>query len=477
MEVISTIVAPATPTGQSALAIIRVSGPLTQSLVEQLFVRADGKTQAPEIKQVVLGDFAGLDQVLLTRFAAPASFTGEDLVEISCHGNPLIVKKIIEKLQAHGCRMAEPGEFSKRAFLNGKMDLLEVNALAATLSAQSEHEIAALRHQFSGKFSEDLNQLRQRLVDMLAWIEADIDFGEREVDDVVPVEARQIETDLENILQQLAFFETRLQFTEKLREGFSVVLCGKANAGKSSLFNALLGQNRALVDHEPGTTRDFLEAPILVDGHDLRLIDTAGLNERATGVESKGIAEAKRKIAAAALVVLVIDGSQDFSLADIESVSAPSGQRIVLINKVDLLADAAKRKQILNTLTHHGGLKPSEIFAVSARTQEGLAEVVVFLKNWASESRAEKSGGKDHAAHALVLSEKQRQTFSDVKQRLLRVHAAMVRGDAMALQTFDLREALNGLSRIVGKDLVVFEQSAEVDEILGQVFKRFCIGK
>ncbi len=474
MEVISTIVAPATPAGHSALAIVRVSGPMTRTLIETLFVRADGKQELPEVARVTLGDFANLDQVLLTRFASPASFTGEDLFEISCHGNPLIVKKIIEKLVEHGCRVAQAGEFSKRAFINGKMDLLEVNALAATLSAQSETEIQALRYQFSGKFSEDLNALRQRLVDMLAWIEADIDFGEREVDDVVPVEERQVESDLNEILNQFQFFETRLHATEKLREGLSVVLCGKPNVGKSSLFNALLGQNRAWVDGVPGTTRDFLEAPIMLEGLDVRLIDTAGLNENAQGVEAAGIAEAKRKMSAAALQIVVIDASQDFTLADIESLGR-CHERIVLVNKSDLFSDTSKTQKLCALIKDKSGIE--NVFAVSAKSQEGLKAFLDFLRIWVGGQGAGSNLSAKKSAQALVLSEKQRQVFSDVKERLARVHAALIRGESTALLTFDLRESLNGLSRILGHDLIAFETTVETEEILGQIFKRFCIGK
>lgn len=269
-----TIAALATPAGTSAIAVVRASGPQVPELVRAIF----GAPPPPRLAQHAdYRDRGGglVDDVLFTFFAGPNSFTGEDTVEISCHGNPFIAQKILGDLLARGCRPAEAGEFSKRAFLNGRMDLSQAEAVMDLIHARSERALAAANQQLRGALGRHMESLISQLVNILAMIEAYIDFPEEDLPDE---DRKRVQDQLAKLLKDTSRLLATTHYGELLREGIKTVIVGEPNAGKSSLLNCLVGRDRALVSSEPGTTRDYLEERIAIGSHWLRLIDTAGLN-------------------------------------------------------------------------------------------------------------------------------------------------------------------------------------------------------
>ena len=280
-----TIAALATPVGTSALAVVRVSGPQAVALTQAIF----SETPPPRFaRHSDYHDSRGrlVDDVLYTYFAAPNSFTGEDSLEISCHGNPFIAQKILEDLLLRGCRPAEAGEFSKRAFLNGRMDLSQAEAIMDLIHARSERALAAANQQLRGSLGRKMDELIFLLINLLANIEAYIDFPE---EDLPAEDRRAVIKKLQDLSAGTGQLLATNRYGELLRTGIKTVILGEPNAGKSSLLNCLVGRERALVSPEPGTTRDYIEESIIVDSHWLRLIDTAGLNEAPSALEKRGI--------------------------------------------------------------------------------------------------------------------------------------------------------------------------------------------
>lgn len=443
-----TIVALATPVGTSAIAVVRVSGAQTRSLAEAVF----GQVSSPRLAQHAdYRDKAGdlVDDVLFTFFAAPHSFTGEDTLEISSHGNPFIAQKIIEDLLARGARPAEAGEFSKRAFLKGKMDLSQAEAVMDLIHARSERALAAANQQLRGSLGRQMEVLIGRLVKVVALVEAYIDFPEEDL----PAE------DQERMIDQVSELEkdtARLLATNHygsmLRNGIRTVIIGEPNAGKSSLLNRLVGFERALVSPEPGTTRDYLEELISVGPHTLRLVDTAGLNPSAAELEKRGIGKTLQQAEEADLFLWVVDVTRSLP-------ALPRGlldkmlpaKTILVLNKIDLLEQVVSGVETYRTV---------EISATKGTGLDRLRDMIaVVADSFGSDVGDEIVAVNARHAHALARSSG---SLDSARQKL-------ISNSASELVASDLRSALEAYGEIAGR--------IDNEKILDELFANFCIGK
>jgi len=445
-----TIAALATPTGTSAIAVVRASGPDCAEIARSVF----GHELAPRVS--THHDYTGktggiLDDVLATYFAAPNSYTGEDTLEISCHGNPFIAQKILEDLFARGCRPAEAGEFTRRAFLSGRIDLSQAEAVMDLIRARSERALAAANQQLRGSLGRHLEQLTDELLNALARIEAYIDFP----DEDLPAEDRKIAL---TAIDHLASGTKRLLATQHygdlLRDGIKTVILGEPNAGKSSLLNRLVGSERALVSTEPGTTRDFIEERIVIGAHCIRLIDTAGLNPSPAPLERLGIVKTLERADEADLFLLVLDCSHPAPVFPPEVLSRLSAANaLVVFNKIDL----GPRHDVLP------GLNGIEIVPISALTGAGLEELTAAIGRRADAFAPEQDGEiiAINARHADALL-RATSCLNDARTKL-------VGNGPVELLASDLRGALDAFGEIGGK--------IDNERMLDRLFSTFCIGK
>lgn len=444
-----TIAALATPVGTSAIAVVRTSGPQTTKLVQDIF----DATPLPRLAQHA--DYrdrngALVDDVLFTFFAGPNSFTGEDTAEISCHGNPFIAQKILGDLFARGCRAAEAGEFSKRAFLNGRMDLSQAEAVMDLIHARSERALAAANQQLRGALGRQMDSLIYQLVNVLANIEAYIDFPE---EDLPTEDHRAIRCQLETLLAGTNRLLATNHYGALLREGIKTVIIGEPNAGKSSLLNQLVGRDRALVGTEPGTTRDYLEERVALGAHWLCLIDTAGLNPAAVSLEQRGIGKTFEQAAAADLFLWVIDSSRPLpSLPVALSSRMVPANTIAVFNKIDL-PEATRRAPPQTFPTVH-------ISALHGTGLEGLLAAVTKL----AESFHVEIGNE-----LIAINARHAHSLEQAKSSLLTAGQKLTANEPSELVASDLRVAIDAFGQISGK--------IDNEKILDRLFASFCIGK
>jgi tRNA modification GTPase len=444
-----TIAALATPAGRSALAVIRISGSDTERLAREIF------GEVPPPRTARRGDYrdrAGvlLDDVVFTVFREPNSYSGEDALEISCHGSPLIAQKALEDLFARGCRPAEPGEFTRRAFLNGRIDLSQAEAVMDLIHARSERALAAAHRQLRGALGGHLRILTDGVLDGLARIEAHIDFPD---EDLPAEDLDALRVELEKVRRGTARLLATRRYGDLLRDGVKTVIVGEPNAGKSSLLNRLVGRERALVSAEPGTTRDFIEEAIAVGPHCLRLIDTAGLNPSPAALEKLGIEKTFECIEEADLILFVLDATRP-TPAFVGTLGAGSRKVLAVLNKVDLLRGPA------------AAVLPAGIasVAVSALTGDGIDDLRQALIAAADSFQEMESGGESvaiNARHAHALAQ-----ASDCLTEALRKLESKPQSELLAS---DLRGALDAFGEISGR--------IDHEQVLDRLFASFCIGK
>lgn len=447
-----TIVALSTPPGRSALAIIRLSGPDAIEVVDRRFrgrdalARSGGNTL--HVGWVFDGDESPLDEVVVGLFRAPSSYTGEDVVEVTTHGNPLLVARIVEAFQAIGVRMAEPGEFTRRAFLNGKLDLSQAEAVAALIHARSEVAARAALRQLGGELSSSVRRERERLLHVLARLEARLDFPDQDL------EAFDAEGERPTLLEAaaaLARLVDRSRRGRRLAEAGTVAIVGRPNVGKSSLFNALVGRDRAIVHDRPGTTRDAVDFEVVLGGVSLRLVDTAGLTETRDDVEAEGVRRSRQAIEHADMVLLVLDATAE-TLTDAEATLGRGDRALVVANKVDL----GWRLRPTDAL---GG---SSILGVSALRGDGLKEL--------EDSLGRSVGEGDAREDVLVVGLRQERALersaaaAAEAERLMRAESP-----PLEIVAEELRNAANALGEITGERVG--------DDLLDVLFSEFCIGK
>jgi len=449
-----TIAALATPAGTSALAILRVSGPDTARLAREILGSPPPLRSAHHAHY---RDRAGtaVDEALFTFFAGPHSYTGEDALEISCHGNPFIAQKILEDLFARGCRPALPGEYTQRAFLNGRLDLSQAEAVMDVIQARGERALAAAQRLLSGALSRHLRVLTDELLGALARIEAYIDFP----DEDLPTEDRgAVLAALESLQQGTGRLLATRHYGELLRDGIKTVIIGEPNVGKSSLLNRLVGRDRAIVSPEPGTTRDFLEERIIVGPHCLRLIDTAGLSSAPGTVEALGIEKTWERIREADLLLLVVDATHPTLPAAAELIAAlKTATTLVVLNKIDLLPGSSTAAPLPGTLA---GLP---FVALSAKTGVGVGRLSEAIVSHADALRpaGDEDGVFINARHAHALAHAQ----ECLAEAVLKLKA----NAPVELLASDLRGALDAFGEISGK--------IDNERMLDRLFAEFCIGK
>ncbi|MSU64770.1 MAG: tRNA uridine-5-carboxymethylaminomethyl(34) synthesis GTPase MnmE [Opitutus sp.] len=446
-----TIAALATPAGTAALALLRVSGPDTLRLAGDLA----GAPPPPRVaRHLDYRDAGGtlLDDVLVTFFAGPRSYTGEDALEISCHGNPFIAQKILEDLFARGCRPAEPGEFTQRAFLNGRMDLSQAEAVMDLIQARSERALAVAQQQLRGELGRRISGLVEALLGVLARVEAYIDFPEEDL----PPEDRGI---VVREVARIAGESNRLLATSHygaiLRDGIKTVILGPPNVGKSSLLNRLVGRPRALVSPEPGTTRDFIEELIIIGPHGLRLIDTAGVHATPAPLERLGIEQTLQRAAEADLSFLVLDATRPDLMVPAEIFSQIRREAAILVvNKIDL--SPAFR-------VPSGWPEGIPIVRLSALTGEGFDELVATVKGRAD------SFQKAQGDETIAVNARHARALTEAQEGLERAHAKLMANEPVELIASDLRTSLSAFGEITGK--------VDNERMLDQLFSSFCIGK
>lgn len=465
-----TICAPATASNGGAIAVIRISGPQSLQAVDSIAVLRSGKAVDAPGYSLRFGEIPGVDEVLVSIFRAPHSYTGEDSAELSCHCSPYIVRKILELLLNAGCRMAEPGEFTRRAFLAGKMDLAQAEAVSELISSDSAaaHRIAL--NQLRGGYSAELKTLRDSILDLTALVELELDFSEEEVEFAGRDRLRTL---LGQAISHVDSLSESFRVGNAIKNGVPVVIAGAVNSGKSTLLNALVGENRAIVSDIPGTTRDTVEEVVTVDGVQFRFIDTAGIRETSDTVERIGIDRAHSAIAAAEIVIGVIDGSAAkagdcasagadalapgcirsgnagiISAVDAVRAVVPAGKKLILVRtKMDLCPDAEPVEGVLDICAANG---------------LGLNELKAGLSSYASSV----------SEGTVVTSARHYEALRDASSSLGAVLAGMDAGIPTDLLAEDLREAVRALGRIWGEDLGISAQ-----DTLNHIFSRFCIGK
>jgi tRNA modification GTPase len=460
------IAAVATPVGVGALAIVRMSGSGVLDIAAEVFRKVHEPDRALTASQGFTAHFGRLydgetlvDEVIALVFRAPHSFTAEDMVEFTCHGGPVVTRHVLQLLLDSGCRLAEPGEFTRRAFLNGRIDLLQAEAIGEMIHARSESAYRTAVIQMKGELSEKLNALREKLLHSCALLELELDFSEEEVE----FQSR------EELLRQVATLQTeveRLVDTYRhgrlLSEGVATVIAGRPNAGKSTLLNTLLGEERAIVSHMPGTTRDYIEECFIHDKTMFRLTDTAGLRETGEEAEHEGIRRSHMKMAEADLILYLLDlGSAglDEEIGAVRSLQAEhSGAKfIVVANKTDLTPDIEERMRRIARSTG------CEAVGISALRKTGIGELKARMASMVE------GLDKLHDASVLVTSLRHYEALCNASDALQNSRELIGRHAETELVAFELRSSLDYVGEITGK--VVNE------EVLNTIFSRFCIGK
>ena len=471
--------------------MIRVSGPEAHSIADKV-IRcrrgniSDAKGYTIRFGTVLDGSENTIDEVLVSVFRGPHSYTGENSVEISCHASSFIVRSIMDLLYAAGARAAEPGEFTQRAYLNGKMDLAQAEAVADVIASQNAaaHRIAF--KQMKGGFSSELKTMRGELLELVSLMELELDFSEEEVEFA---DRSRLDSLLDQITTHVSKLIDSFRLGNAIKNGVPVAIAGATNTGKSTLLNALLGEDRAIVSDVHGTTRDTIEETLNIGGVLFRFIDTAGLRETEEIVEKIGIERTFKKISEASIVLGMIDLTRDFdSTCDtvreiVSKVDFDTQKLVILLNKTDIfevnknvnivnfIVSSLKNKSIANfvensvcNLENLGSWSngTTEIVPISAKTGSGIENLRQIL----AASQRDLLGDSDTT---LVTNQRHVQALSDARTSLLRVREGLASGLPTDLAAQDIREAIYHLGSIVGE--------ISTDEVLGNIFRNFCIGK
>ncbi|MCH7226651.1 tRNA uridine-5-carboxymethylaminomethyl(34) synthesis GTPase MnmE [Haloferula sp. A504] len=441
-----TIVALATPGGTGAVGLIRISGPEAGGVIGRASNRRGAfPDRRATLATVRTADGAVLDQVLVTRFEAPRSYTGEEVVEVSTHGGRLIVRRVLERLLECGARAADPGEFTERAFLNGKLDLTQAEAVMDLISAQSDLALRAAHEQLEGGIGRRTEALRQELIETVAQLEAWIDFPEEDID---PETGDALAQRMAGVGRSIDGLLATADQGRILREGLRTVICGRPNAGKSSLLNALLGQDRAIVSETAGTTRDTIEEMLVVEGVPLRVVDTAGLHAAGDSIEEEGIRRTLVEAARADLLLVVADATLPPGEALPEEMpEAP--RRITILNKADL--------------PEAPGWNLPDALRVSSIDGSGLDELRHRIREMAD------LGEADWGEQSVAINARHRDCLTRARAALTAAGNSLREGDDAEITALSLREALDFLGEVAGR--------VDTEEILGSIFSQFCIGK
>lgn len=461
MTFADTIAAIATPPGIGGIGIIRISGPKSEDIARLLF-RSSQPAVDLKSHHLCHGHVISatsdqiLDEVLITLMKKPHSYTGEDVLEIHCHGSPLILQAILTEVSHAGARLAEPGEFTKRAFLNNRIDLCQAEAVADIITARTQRGLEIALSQRKGDLSRKIEDLRQSLIDILAVLETAIDFTEAEVSGEHPG-AGDILNSIQSILEDLQNLSSTYDEGKLVRKGVSAVITGKPNVGKSSLLNRLLGENRAIVTAIPGTTRDFIEEFISIRGIPVKLTDTAGIRDPANIIEKEGVDRVWERLSLADVVITLFDGSSPLTAEDYEIIDKNISRPIIpVINKSDL-------EHILNDQQFHDLFPRAKPHWISAKTGDGIPALkeAIYSTMMGHE--------QDHLATVIITQIRHKTALEKTAAHLLQARESIAGGLSAEFAAFDIREALGSLGEITGM--------TSAEDVLDRIFSTFCIGK
>ena len=454
-----TIAAVATPAGEGAIAIVRMSGPNSLSIAERVFhgrvplSLADGYTvHYGEMRD---SNDQPVDFVLATVFRKPNSYTGEDSVEFSCHGGIFVTNLVLTTLLRAGARQSDPGEFTKRAYINGKLDLSQAEAVADLIAARSEKAHINSLHQLTGKLSDVLAPLRKSILEVCSLLELELDFS---ADNVPLIPKEEIHGIIDEVSGQIEAMLRTYDTGKAYRDGVSVVFAGRPNVGKSSIFNRLLTEERAIVASTPGTTRDFIEESVVIDGILFRIIDTAGLRESDDPVEMAGVSRTTALLMESDIVLEVVDASESIPHHNnnpIETMATPKSVRVY--NKIDLIESAQ-----LETFKESNASKHSFIF-VSALSGLGIEDLRRAMVKQVAD------GGSNSDEGIRVTSRRHNDALLSALRSIKLARSSSVAGEPNEIVSFELRQALEAISVIIGE--------TTTDDILDGIFAKFCIGK
>ena len=456
MKEFDTIAAVSTVTGEGGISIIRISGQNSLQVTDKIFKGKNILNMLPytmrygHIVEIVTGDI--IDEVLIAFMKAPHSFTAEDTVEINCHGGVTATNKVLKEVFKAGARLAQPGEFTKRAFLNGRIDLSQAEAVIDIIRAKTELSMKAAVMQSEGKLSTKINSLRNILLMVIASIEATVDYPEEDLEEVT---SENITPKLLKLLSNIESILITADEGKIIRDGLSTVIAGKPNVGKSSLLNALLNENRAIVTDVPGTTRDVIEEYFNLDGIPIKIIDTAGIRDTNDVIESIGVVKSLEKINEADLIIFMLDLSRPLDNEDKQIISRISNKKyIVLLNKSDLNSKI-KFKEI-------AGLNPEYFIETSLLSGEGIDRLKSMIKDmFFNQEIASDSIMLTNTRHknALISASK------SIEQAISTLHNT----SAIDLASIDLRNAWSNLGEITGDTVE--------EDIIDKIFSEFCLGK
>ena len=451
-----TIAAISTPKGEGGIAIIRISGDKSFEILDKIFVKKNPNADLGFYKLnygFIKDGEKTVDEVMAVRLKAPKSYTCEDIVEINCHGGTLVSEKVLELVLRNGARHAESGEFTKRAFMNGRIDLSQAEAVMDIIQGKTEKSVSLSLDQLRGDLRDKVNQFKKALLDITAHVNVVLDYPEEGIDDPLPAELRN---NLEKVYEEANRLIDSYDTGKKIKEGIKTVIVGKPNVGKSTLLNALLHEERAIVTHVAGTTRDVIEEIINIKGVPLVLVDTAGIRKTDDIVENIGVEKSKQFIEKADLVLLVLDASKELENEDIEVINQIKENKkkvIVLLNKIDL-----------NKKINLAGHNLENIVEISAKDNIGIEDMQEKIYSYIVEEDVENSSEK-----LIITNIRHKTALEKTKDAIKNIFETIDMGLPMDLISVDLKEALDSLSEITG------EISSE--DILDHVFGNFCVGK
>lgn len=459
MNFYDTVAAISTPRGKGGVAVIRISGVEAFEIADRVFSAASGKgvSELAHGKMTyghVMCEGEAIDDCLAVKFTSPHSFTGEDTFEIHCHGGAYITSRVLEATLVAGARAAEAGEFTRRAFVGGKLTLSRAEALGSLLEAKNENQLRLARSGMEGKLSEECEILRKKLVAVIAQVYASVDYPEEELADMT---AEQMKSEIRELISQIDTLRATYRTGHAVTEGIKTVICGKPNVGKSSLYNALLGREAAIVTDIEGTTRDLLSETVSVGGATLRLTDTAGLHETSDEVERIGVSRAQNALDEAELVLAVLDGSRELDADDekmLDDIKMKNAEKVVIINKNDK-----------NTMISTEKIKEDfkYVVSISAKSGEGVVELEELVGQLFVDGRI------DIRNDAVVANARQFAALTGAKECLEFALAALDAGMPPDIAGVDLELATSRLSEIDGREVG--------ESVVAEIFSKFCVGK
>ena len=451
-----TIAAISTPKGEGGIAIIRISGDKSFEILDKIFIKKNPNADLGFYKLnygFIKDGKKIIDEVMVARLKAPKTYTCEDIVEINCHGGVVVSQKILELVLKNGARHAEKGEFTKRAFMNGRIDLSQAEAVMDIIHGKTEKSVSLSLDQLRGDLRDKVNSFKKALLDITAHVNVVLDYPEEGIDDPLPKDLRD---NLENVYEEANRLIESYDKGKKIKEGIKTVIVGKPNVGKSTLLNSLLREERAIVTHVAGTTRDVIEEVINIKGIPLVLVDTAGIRQTDDIVENIGVTKSKEFIEKADLVLLVLDASKELEKEDrevIEKIKENGKKAIVLLNKIDLAKKIDLKEFDLENVVE-----------ISAKDNIGIEDMEEKIYSYIISEKVEDSSKK-----LVITNIRHKTALEKTKEAIKNIFETIDAGLPMDLISVDLKEALDSLSEITG------EISSE--DILDHVFGNFCVGK